>query len=153
MNAQKKIIFTKSGYEELQKKYTSLLTERVSAVEQLKKAREMGDLSENGFYKAAKQKLGSLDHDLFITKHYLRFGVVTESNSQNSIQIGSRVTVDNGQKEWEITLVGKHESNPSQNKISFISPLGKGLLNKHIGETINIETPKGTVVYRVIQIK
>lgn len=147
------IIYTKAGYQELQEKYEKLLSERVVAVEQLKKARDMGDLSENGFYKASKQKLGSIDHQLLLMKHYLRYGVITESNSQNSIQIGAIVTIETHEIKKTISLVGEHEANPSEGKISFRSPLGKGLLNKKIGDIAAIETPRGIINYTIVTIQ
>lgn len=153
MKEPKKIIYTKSGYEELQAKYDKLLAERVTAVEQLKKAREMGDLSENGFYKASKQKLGSIDHQILLTKHYLRYGVVAESASQDSVQIGSSVTIETDSNKKTIILVGEHEANPSEGKISFRSPLGKGLLHKKLGDSVSIQTPRGEIIYTVKEIK
>lgn len=153
MKEPRKIIYTKSGYEELQEKYDRLLAERVTAVEQLKKAREMGDLSENGFYKASKQKLGSIDHQIFLTKHYLRYGVVAESVAQDSVQIGSSVTIETDSNQKTIAIVGEHEANPSEGKISFRSPLGKGLLHKKLGDTVSIQTPRGETVYIVKEIK
>jgi transcription elongation factor GreA len=152
MKEPKKIIFTKSGYQDLQDKYDSLLTERVSAVEQLKRAREMGDLSENGFYKAAKQKLGSLDNQIFRTKHFLRYGIISEKSSSHVIEIGNTITLRNDNGEKTITLVGEHEANPSEGKISFRSPLGKELVNKKVGDIVTVETPRGTTTYKVIRI-
>ncbi|HSW88577.1 MAG TPA: GreA/GreB family elongation factor [Candidatus Saccharimonadales bacterium] len=150
MKEPKKIIFTRTGYHDLQNKYDTLLSERVLAVEQLKKAREMGDLSENGFYKAAKQKLGALDHQIFRTKHFLRYGIISDTSGQNGIQIGNIVHIDNGKEQKEIIIVGEQEANPSEKKISFRSPLGKGLLNKQVGETVEIQTPRGNITYKIV---
>src|SRR5579859_5231910 len=122
MKNPKQVIFTKDGYETLQKKYNELLIERKSAVEQLTKAREMGDLSENGFYKAAKAKLGSIDHQLYTSKNLLRFGIVMKPIIQGTIQIGNTIVIDDGKKQREIILVGEHEANPSLGKISYRSP-------------------------------
>lgn len=152
MKEPKKIIFTKQGYEDLEKKYASLLHERISAVEQLKKARDMGDLSENGFYKASKAKLGSLDHQIRVTKHLLRYGVISANSSAHVIEIGNTVTLHNDSGEKTITLVGEHETNPSEGKISFRSPLGKELVHKKVEDVVTVETPRGTTTYKVIRI-
>lgn len=152
MKTLKKIVFTKAGYEDLQKKYDTLLEERVTAVEQLKKAREMGDLSENGFYKATKAKLGSIDHQITMTKHFLRYGVISDANSQEGIQIGNTIVIKNENQEKQIILVGEQEANPSEGKISFRSPLGKGLINKKLGDLVKIETPRGSITYKIISV-
>ncbi|SRR5258708_5386389 len=146
------IIFTKTGYADLQKNYDKLLIERKSAVIQLQKAREMGDLSENGFYKATKANLGSIDHQIHRSKYLLRFGVIKDAISPEIIDIGSTVIIDDGVKEREILLVGEHEANPSEGKISFRSPIGKGLFHKKIGDEISIETPRGKITYKINKI-
>jgi transcription elongation factor GreA len=152
MQQSKPIIFTKAGYEDLQKKYDTLLPERKTAIEQLQKAREMGDLSENGFYKAAKAKLSSIDHQMYRMKQLLRFGVVKESISQEEIEVGSKVRIDDGIQQREIMLVGDHEANPSEGKISFRSPIGKALFRRKTGEEIVVETPRGITKYKILQI-
>lgn len=148
----KKIIFTKKGYEELQKKYTQLLEDRKYAVQQLTKAREMGDLSENGFYKASRAKLSSFDHQILVAKHQIRYGIISEVSSHNSIQIGMQAIIDDGIKQRTITLVGETEANPLEGKISSRSPIGKKLLGKKAGEIFLVEVPKGTVTYTVIKL-
>ena len=153
MKHQRQIIFTREGYETLQKKHEQLLRERKDAVEQLKKAREMGDLSENGFYKAAKAKLGSIDHQLRQTAHSLRFGKVIQASSSDTIQIGTPIYIDDGNRKREITLVGEQEADPLQGKISAYSPLGKGLIGKKQGEAVEIETPKGKMKYTIEKIR
>ena len=84
----KKIRFTKSGYEKLNDQYQKLLSERRPAVEDLRKARDMGDLSENGYYKAARAKLSSIDFNLRKISGYLKNAVVSRESSTEKVDIG-----------------------------------------------------------------
>ncbi len=152
MKPAKSIIFTKSGYGELQKKYQLLLEERKNTVEQLKKAREMGDLSENGFYKAAKAKLGSVDHQISVSHYLLRFGIVSEPENHGTIQIGRTAIIKDSVHQKEITLVGEHEANPLLGKISHHSPLGKALLGKKKGDNVLVQSPRGEAMYTIVKI-
>ena len=146
------IPFTKEGYERIQHEYDQLLNERKDAVVQLQKAREMGDLSENGFYKAAKTKLSSIDHNLHRLRYLIRFGKVKEINADDTIDIGNIVLVDDGTKKRSFTIVGGHESNPLEGKISNFSPIGKALIGKKIGDMVNVQTPGGNITYRILGI-
>jgi transcription elongation GreA/GreB family factor len=112
----------------------------------------MGDLSENGFYKASRAKLSSLDHQLLVAKHQLRFGKIIEGSPIDGIQIGSEAIIDDGIKQRTIIIVGETEANPLEGKISFRSPIGKQLLGKKLDETFVVEVPKGTLTYKVIKL-
>lgn len=148
----KQIRFTKKGYEKLKKEYENLLKERPSAVLDLKKAREMGDLSENGYYKAARAKLSEIDRNLRKILFELKSAVVIAESNKNSIDIGSTVKLSTGKKEIIYYVVGDLEANPRLFKISLLSPLGKALENKKIGDTIKINTPSGRVSYKILDI-
>ncbi|MFS6706523.1 transcription elongation factor GreA, partial [Staphylococcus aureus] len=76
----KQIRFTKEGYAKLKKDRADLLKSRPEAVQDLKKARDMGDLSENGYYKAARSKLSSIDHNLDRMKVFLKQAYVINSS-------------------------------------------------------------------------
>ena len=148
----KQIIFTKNGFEEVQKEYTTLLDSRPAAVEDLKKAREMGDLSENGYYKGARAKLSQIDARLRHLKYLLRFGKVKEVGSATNIDIGTTVVLESDGKIMEYTIVGEHEANPSEKKISHKSPLGNVLMGKKPHDTVSITTPTGQKSYKIQKI-
>ncbi|MCL5020038.1 MAG: transcription elongation factor GreA [Patescibacteria group bacterium] len=149
----KQIPFTKEGYDNLKKEYQSLMESRPSAVEELKKAREMGDLSENGYYKAAKFKLSSIDYNLRRIDRILKNAVVIENIKKDIIDIGSRIILKTDNKTVEYNIVGGYESNPSAGKISHLSPLGKALIGKRVNEEIQIETPSGKVSYKIAKVE
>lgn len=128
------IYFTKSGYENLKKTYDDLLQSRPEAVADLAKARAMGDLSENGYYKSARLKLSDIDRKLRQLKYQIQYGRIKEQQTSGIVDIGSVVTLQTSSGEKIYTIVGTYEANPSNGKISAYSPLGKVLINKKIGE-------------------
>lgn len=148
----RKINFTKEGYEKLKQEYISLLEERKSAVLDLKRAREMGDLSENGYYKSAKFKLSSIDRILRRSSFYLKNAVVRTHELPNVIEIGCNVTLLSDGKKFIYNIVGDFEADPKSKKISLLSPLGKSLLNKRVGDSVDIKVPSGKKNYKIIGI-
>src|SRR6185369_3952984 len=119
------IRFTKEGFEKAKQEYEDLLKQRPAVVEDLKKAREMGDLKENGYYQASRQKLSAIDGRLFRLKMDMKYAVIAETSSEDGVSIGSTVTVSDGEKELLYTIVGDFEANPGEGKISLLSPLGR----------------------------
>lgn len=130
----KQILFTKKGYEDKQKEYEELLASRPAAVKDLARAREMGDLSENGYYKSARFKLSDIDRNLRQLKHLLKIAKVHENMSNNIIDIGSTATLQLGNTTKTYAIVGTYEANPSSGAISSSSPLGRILLGKKVGD-------------------
>lgn len=148
----KRIPFTKDGYQALLTEKQKLLADRPDAVEHLRKAREMGDLSENGYYKASRARLSEIDARLRHLERLIRFGKVVESTNTGFIDIGSTVTIFDGQKEVTYTIVGGYESNPTNHTISYMSPIGKALMGKRSGDDVEVHIPVGKVHYRVLAI-
>jgi len=147
-----KILFTKQGFEKLKNDYESLLKLRPLAVLDLKKAREMGDLSENGYYKAARFKLNDIDRNLRHFSYLIKFAVVTDEPKMGIIGIGSKVNLKISGKDKKYLIVGEHEASPAENKISFLSPMGKGLLGKKVMDKININSPAGEMKVEIIKV-
>ncbi len=143
-------IFTTSGFGDLKKEKETLAVDRKAAVIDLKKARDMGDLSENGYYKAARFKLNDIDRRIRLVTHLLKTGIVQEKVVKETVDIGCVVTVvcDGVEKSYE--MVGGFESNPLKGLLSIISPLGKMLMGKKKGEKIVIQTPQGEKNYVIV---
>ena len=146
------IRFTKEGFEKLKKDYEELKAERPDAVEHLKKARDMGDLSENGYYKASKAKLASIDGRLWKMSMDIKHALVIEDSKNSGIDIGKTVTLANDKREMTYKVVGDLEANPSEGKISLLSPIGKAIAGKQLGDEIKITTPSGEVAYKIIKL-
>ncbi len=147
------IKFSKEGYEKLSINLIKLEQQREKAIESLQKAKEQGDLSENGAYKAARYELGNVDRQLRLVKYQLRFGKVIEKTTNDKIDFGSTITIDNGNKKMIFTLVGGYESDPKQNKLSTYSPIGKAVIGKKVGETVLVQTPSGERKFTIISVK
>jgi len=148
-----KIRFTKEGFEKTKKEYEDLLKQRPAVIEDLQKARELGDLKENGYYQASRQKLSYIDGRLFRLKMDMKHAVIIEAPTFNDkVSIGSKVTISDGEKELTYAIVGDFEANPSESKISLFSPLGKALEGKKAGDETHLNLPKGKITYKIISI-
>ncbi len=154
----KKIYLTKSGLEDLRKEHTELVkVKRPEVLSRVSTARELGDLSENAEYVAAREELSFIDGRIDELEELLKDVVVIEaegpSNGKSTIALGSRVTVKlDGRKEL-YQLVGEFEADPMLKKISHESPLGKALLGKKVGETVEVTAPAGKIVYTIVSIE
>lgn len=149
----KKILLTPEGLKEKEDEKTELKTQRVEAVRELVTARNMGDLSENGAYKAARFRLSGIDRRLRYIEGVLRRVVVIEKRTDGRVGIGTEVLVNDGAKDMLLTIVDGHESDFMRGKISLYSPIGKALMGRKVGEEIKIETPTGLVKYRILKLK
>lgn len=147
-----KISFTKDGYEALQKEQVELLAKRPAAVAELKKAREMGDLSENGAYKGARFLLNQIDSRLRYIHHTLLHAEVIENTPKGIVGLDTKVVVTDGKEERIFHIVGEHEASPLEGKISPKSPIGSKLMGKKEGQEVAVELPKGRVVYTITKI-
>lgn len=148
-----KIPFTKDFLESLKQEQLDLIIERKDAVFHLAKARAMGDLSENGYYKSSKSKLVSIDHRLFTLSNLLKYGFIIEFENRGVVTLGASVTIENNNEIQTYLIVGKYESDPKKGKISNESPLGYALMKKKVGDRIELESPSGKIIYKIIKIE
>ena len=152
----KKIYLTKEGLEELRKEFEELSkVKRPDVLSRVSQARDLGDLSENAEYSAAREELSFIDGRIDELEELLRQAtVITNSKSAGgAIKLGSKVTVNIKGKKEDFTVVGEWEADPKEKKISHESPLGKALLGKKIGEKIEVEAPAGKVLYSIVSVK
>lgn len=151
----KKIYLTKEGLEELRKEFEELSkVKRPDVLTRVSAARDLGDLSENAEYSAAREELSFIDGRLDELEELLRQAVVISSSGKSgAIKLGSKVTVNIKGKKEDFTVVGEWEADPKLKKISHESPLGKALIGKKIGEKVEVEAPAGKVVYSIVSIK
>lgn len=145
-----RILFTQKGYDDVLTEKKKLLGERPDAIENLRKAREMGDLSENGYYKASRARLSSIDARLRKLEKMVRLGkIIQNSNTNGVIGFGSSVTVSDAKGARKFTIVGGYESDPSKHTVSHFSPLGKALIGKRAGDTVILQAPRGQIEMRI----
>jgi transcription elongation factor GreA len=143
------IIFTQSGFDDLKKEEETLKVQRKEAVLDLKKARDMGDLSENGYYRAAKFKLSSIDRRIRMVHALLKNTKVATIEAKDSVDIGCQVTINDGKEVKTYLMVGGYESNPQEGKLSIISPIGRALQGKKKHDIIHIESPSGKKTFTI----
>ncbi len=151
-NKEARILFTAKGYQQVLAEKEKLLTERPEAVEHLRKAREMGDLSENGYYKASRARLSFLDSRIRRIERLVRLGVIVESSQSGIVDIGSKVKISDGNKQYEYEIVGGYESDPSKHTISHQSPLGRALMGKRRNDIVEVYAPNGVKKYTIITV-
>ena len=144
--------FTKIGYEKLKTEYEDLKKQRPAVVEDLKKARELGDLSENGYYKASRSKLSFIDGRLTTLSYHIRNAIIIEESASNTAEIGKKVVLTNEKKDLSYEIVGDLEANPIEGKISLRSPLGAAIAGHKVGDVIEFETPRGKTSFKITQI-
>ena len=148
------VVLTKDGLAELQHEFDDLVNvKRPIAVKRLSDARELGDLSENSEYTAAKQDLAFMDGRIAELEDILRNAKVISGHAKNQVSVGSKVTVTIKGKQEMFTVVGEWEADPMQRKISHESPLGKALIGKRMGEQIEVEAPAGKIMYKIVSIE
>ena len=144
--------FTKVGYDLLSVRRAELLIKREEVLIALQRAREMGDLSENGAYTAARFELGNVDRELRGLEFNLKYGVVTPPKGTDRVGFGNIVTVEINGKEYTYTLVGTQESDPKKAMISLESPIGIALMGKRVGEKAVVVMPDRQIEYLVKKI-
>jgi len=146
-----KIPFTSEGYQKLEADQDRLNIERAAVLIRLQTAREMGDLSENGAYKAARFELGTIDRELRRLKYLLHVGYIDskENSLRESVVFGSYVTLSLNNKEVKYRLVNQYESDPGKAKLSVDSPIGSALMGQSVGDTVEVKTPSGPVSYQI----
>lgn len=153
-----RIPMTREGYEKLKTELAQLkdvkmieITKRVAA------ARELGDLSENAEYHAAREDQGMLQAqvDLISSKLARAYIIDPSQLPKDTVVFGSRVTVrDLDMDEDEVfELVGPGQDDPDKNRILTTSPIGQGLLGKKKGEVANIQVPRGVIRFKVTKIE
>ena len=150
-----KIQLTKQGYEELQKERQDLLkNKKPQAIDRLGKARSMGDLSENSEYNAAKDGLAFVEGRIQEIEEIFKQATVVENHaSGNKVELGTSVLVKvDGRKEL-FQSVGEFEADPMNKKLSQNSPIGQALINKKVGDLVEVNVPTGKIQYQILEIK
>lgn len=148
---------TKRGKSNLEMELVELKgPRRRDLARRLKSAIEMGDLSENADYKAAKEDQGFLEGRILELESILKNAIVLDDSDIKSdeISIGHKITVREGKETPEtIELVGAKEADPRSGKISYESPLGSALLGRKKGDTVSVLTPGGVLEFTIIEIE
>lgn len=157
-NNSKEIILTQEGFDKLEDELELLKTTRRKEVaERLKEAISFGDLSENAEYDEAKKEQAALEERIMVLENMIRNAVIIDENSVdlNIVTIGSIVKIfdEEFREEIEYTIVGSAEADPYEFKISNESPVGRALLNRKVGDKVEVNVPDGIITLEVLEIK
>ena len=153
----KEIIISSEGLEKLKKELEELKTvKRQEIADKIETARAFGDLSENSEYDEAKNEQAQVEGRIAELEEQLKYTrVLDETELTNAtVHVGSRVTVqvDGSKKSIKYHIVGPTEADPFNGDISDDCPVGKALLTHHVGDSVEVETPKGPVIYKIMKI-
>ena len=144
---QKDVILTPEGLEKLKQEIEHLsVNRRREVAERIKEAREFGDISENSEYDDAKNEQAMLESRIAQLEDKLRSAQVIDASEldNNVVRVGSLVSVkDDKSKSFQYTIVGSTEADPSANRLSNESPVGKALIGRKKNDTVAVPTPKG----------
>lgn len=157
-DALKEVILTPEGYEKLKEEIDLLSNEkRREVADRIRVAREFGDISENAEYDDAKNEQAMLEHKIAQLEERLANARVIETDDVDLsvVSIGAKVRLrDVDAKEtFEYVIVGSAEANPEESKLSNESPVGKAIIGKKKGETVEVVAPRGSLKYKILDIK
>jgi len=146
------IYLTQEGLEELKSELKELTdTKRPEMAKRIKDARDMGDLSENAEYHAAKEEQAFIEGRIAELEDIIKNAQV-QKGASGAIAVGSKITVKIDGDEQIFHLVGAPEADPTIGKISHESPLGAQLMGKKTGDKFEVEAPVGKLTYTILKI-
>ena len=154
----KEVILTPQGYEKLKSEIQYLSNDkRREVADRIRVARDFGDISENAEYDDAKNEQAMLEHKIAQLEDRLVNARVIESGSVDLsvVSIGAKVRLKDvdANQTVEYVIVGSAEANPSESKLSNESPVGKAIIGKKKGETVEVAAPRGALKFKIMDIK
>lgn len=148
----KQFQLTKDGIAELEAEIKGLLARRVEIAEAINTARQQGDLSENAEYQAARLDQERTEKRIAEIDNILKNASVIKIKKSDKVQLGSKVELKNALGTVTFSVVGTIEADPLEGKVSDISPIGKALLGKSVGDDVEIVLPSKTEKYKIAAI-
>ena len=147
-------IITQDGYNKLQEEFDYLTTvKRKEIAERIERAKELGDLSENAEYSEAKDTQALNEGRVLELAGILKnVTIVDKTENNETVVMGSKVIVEVKGEKKEYTIVSFNEADPMNGKISNESPLGVAFGGRRKGEKVIVETPRGSVEYKILKI-
>lgn len=148
------VTLTAEGAARLRAELTDLTEgRRPEVIARIRAAKELGDLRENADYTAAREEQSFLEGRIQSLEARLRHAVISAAPAVgDGADIGSRITVQIDGDEIEYVLVGSAEADPKAGRLSVASPVGKALVGARSGDEVEVETPRGRVTYRVLNV-
>lgn len=155
--AEKEVILTIDGLKRLEEELEQLKTvKRREVAERIKQAIEFGDISENSEYEDAKNEQAFIEGRILTLEKMLRNARVIDDSDipTDVVSVGSTVTLKDMEfgDEFKYTIVGSAEADPTENKISNESPVGKAILGQACGSIVEVSVPAGRLKYQIMGI-
>jgi len=157
------ILLTPEGYDKIVNEHEELVSvKRQEIAERIKEAISYGDISENAEYDSAKNEQAELEERILKLEYMLRMAKIIDDKhiSDELVNVGLIVTVKeigakekSAKGEQEYIIVGSTEADPFEGKISNESPIGKALLGKKRGDTVEVTVPNGVIKVKVVDIR
>jgi len=146
---------TREKLDELNKELDYLKgPKRFEIAERLKRAKELGDLSENSEYQEAREEQNHVETKIMELESLVKQAVIIQkSNNNDAVNVGGTVHVKKEGKAYKFTIVGSNESRPESGLISNASPLGRAFLGHKVGDVVVAETPSGKMKYEILKIE
>ncbi len=149
---------TAGGYQTLDDELKRLKTiERPAVIAAISEARQHGDLSENAEYHAAKERQGWIEGRIAeIEDKIARAQVIDVSKlSGKQVKFGATVSVvdEDTEEEARYQIVGDHEADVKEGRISLSSPLSRAMIGKEVGEVVEVNTPGGVKAYEILKVE
>jgi transcription elongation factor GreA len=154
----KEVILTADGYKKLQQEIDVLRNDkRREVAERIRVAREFGDIAENAEYDDAKNEQAMLEHKIAqLEERLLSARVITKKEiSKDAVSVGAHVRLRDMQanKTFEYHIVGSAEADPTANKLSNESPVGKAIMGHKKGDVVEVTAPRGSLKFKILEIK
>ncbi len=156
MNDSQKQVLTQEGYEKLVKE----IEEREGGLrnkiaDDIERARQQGDLSENAAYKAALEAKEFNEVRISDLKELLANSSIASRHIQGIVGVGSEIELERRLDKARIKyfIVGHNEANPREGKITLDSPVGSALEGAKLGEYVQVKTPAGVTEYLIVSLK
>ena len=154
----KEVPFTPEGYRKLQEEIEYLsTTKRREVAERIKHAREFGDISENSEYDDAKNEQAMLEQRIALLEERLVHARVIDPSEidAGTVGLGSRVRLKDmeANETVEYIIVGSAEANPAEHRLSNESPVGKAIMGRKKGETVEVAAPRGSITFKIMDVK
>lgn len=146
---------SQDAFDKLKIELDELKSTKLHAIaKRIDEARQMGDLSENAEYHAARDEMAWAQTRVKEIERILDGAeIITEGGNSDEVVIGSHITVSVRDREREYTIVGATEADPLSGKISNESPLGQAFLGKKKGDVVQVEVPAGLQEYKILDIE
>ena len=149
---------TAEGYQALDEELKRLKTvERPAVIAAIGEARAHGDLSENAEYHAAKDRQGWIEGQIAeIEDKMARAQVIDVSKlSGKQVKFGATVSVidEDTEEKARYQIVGEHEADVKQGRVSITSPIARAMIGKESGETVEVNTPNGVKAYEITKVE